>query len=179
MAIATTAAEAHLDHDTALFEPWQPWTHVLVQQGWWQLAGGLLAVMAAGFSIEGELGGPALMIACLAVLPLAAAGGVIASEDPGISSLALGLLLVVLGRAPRSSCRWGLSYYAITEIGHLPLCSVPMWLLALIYLVQEAVRCLVQGGHLPLLAWFGAIVAGLTIGVVSRRLLPPASQHQS
>jgi membrane associated rhomboid family serine protease len=173
MMTADVAAQARLSSDPALFEPWQPWSHVLVQEGWWQLVASVLGLMAAGVAIEGELGGAALAIACLAVLPLAAAGGVLGGGEPGAGTLVLGLLAVALARRPRVRSRWGVSYYAVTEVGHLHLLSAPLWLLGGLFLVQELARCLVHQAQPPLLAWLGALAGGAALGALSRKLLPP------
>lgn len=175
-AVADWAARARLYPDEALFEPWQPWSHVLVQEGWWQLAAGVLGLLASAGVLEGELGGAALAILLIVSLPLAAAGTVLGGGEPGLSTLVIACFAAALARRPFLQLRWGLSYYAITEVGHVPLLRMPLALAAAIYLSSELWRCHFHQITPPALGWLGAAAAGACLGVVSRRLLPPLAE---
>ncbi len=160
--------------DLALFEPWQLWSHALVQTGWWQLCAGVIGLLAVGGALESEIGIGSTLLAAATVLPLSTIGAVLEDSEPGLSSLVVGLGAVVLAREPWLRVRWRLSYYAITEVGSLRLLRMPLTLMLALYLAQELVRCHLQRAATPSLAWLGAAAMGAAVGIVSRRLLPPA-----
>ncbi len=171
--IADAVAAMRVEPDLALFEPWQPWSHVLVQEGWWQLGAGVVGLLAVGGALEAELGLAATLIAVVLVLPIAAIGAMIEGSEPGISDLVVGLGAVALARLPGLAVRWRLSYYAISEVGSLRLFRMPLALVLALYIAQELRRCHLHHAQPPSLAWLGAAAVGAAIGVVSRRLVPP------
>jgi membrane associated rhomboid family serine protease len=177
------AASARLYPEHELFAPWQPWTASLIAAGWWQtlLAGGVVAFV--GGSLEAELGGLALVSAALALAPLAAVGSLLSGGEVGLSGLACALLGMALARRPHARVRWGFSYYAIVEVGHVPLFRTGLADIAALYLALELLRCVLQSHGsppgataAPWGAWLAGGAAGVALGWLSRRLRPPEPQ---
>jgi len=170
LVLAGLAADGRIYQDPVLFEPWQPWTQVLLQGGWWQLLAGLQVLILVGAALEAELGWAAMLAACLAVLPVSALGAVLFGGEPALTGLNCGLLAMLIARAPGTRIRWGLTYFLFTEIGHLRLFTMGVVSMAALYLAQEVVRLWVQHLAMPLGAWVLAMSAGAALGLSTRWL---------
>jgi membrane associated rhomboid family serine protease len=171
-AISEAAADGRLYRDDRLFEPWQPWSYALLQEGWWQLGGALAVVLLVGRALEAELGTAALIAGALAITPLGGIGALIGIGEPGLGALACGLFGLALARRPAARVRWGLSYYAIVEVGHVPLFRMRLAEVATLYVASDLLRCWLHRTPVPATGYLAAAFAGAALGLVSRKLRP-------
>jgi membrane associated rhomboid family serine protease len=168
LVVVDLAADGRIYQDPMLFEPWQPWTQVLLQGGWWQLLAGVQVLILVGGALEAELGWKAMLAACLAVLPVSALGAVLFGGEPALTGLDCGLMAMLLARAPRTRIRWGLSYFLFTEVGHVRLFTMGLIAMTALYIAQELLRLWLQGQVVPSGAWALAMISGAALGFSTR-----------
>ncbi len=173
-AITLAVASSRCYRDADRFQPWQPWTSALIHDGWWQLLAGLAAFLVAGRAVERELGAAALVTAILTLAPISGTAAILLGGDPGIGGVAVGLLALMLCRRPRARVQWGVSYYAVTVVGHVPLFSLALTDVIAGFLAQDAARCLIHHQATPWASWLAAGLAGAALGFGSRRYGPRA-----
>jgi membrane associated rhomboid family serine protease len=170
--LVSRVADARISQDASLFEPWQPWTQVLMQEGYWQLLAALPVLLVLAAALEADLGWAAMLSGCLAIMPVSALGAVAYLGEPGAGGLICGLFSMLLARRPRARVPWVLSYYAVLEVGRLRLGSTPVWLLGALFVIQDLLRCLLHHQPPPLLSWALAGVVGAALGFSSRWIRP-------
>ena len=135
-----------------------------------------MALLLAGRAVERELGAAALIAAALTLAPISGTAAILLGGEPGLGGVAVGLLALMLCRRPRARVHWGLSYYAVTVVGHVPLFSLALTDVAAAFLAQEAARCLIQHQAAPWGSWLAVGLAGAALGFGSRRYQARAEQ---
>jgi membrane associated rhomboid family serine protease len=136
-------ASWRLYSDPALFEPWQIWTCILLQDGWWEFIAAALILWSVGRSLELSIGSARMIGALLAITGLAAAAHLVVARGHGTSIGAHGLVAGLIGMAwalfARGQVRCVAGYWLIVIVGVIRF-DLGMSLFALIAVAQDLVR---------------------------------------
>lgn len=164
--VTFTIASWTLYGDPALFDLWQPWSHLLVHPRWWLLAVEVVLMLAIGRALERVLA-PTLFIAVLGCLaPLGGVLLVLLAGQPfhaGGLPLMAGLLGVAIGRLPKAQVRCDLVWWLVVAVGSRPLFRLPVHTLLILLLVFVLVTAAPHEASATALVT--ALVSGIGIGL--------------
>lgn len=155
--------------DPALFEPWQLWSHALVHDGWLMPLLNLALVVALGRPLERLLGSVTFGGATL--LLVAVSGLVFLALDHqgyhvGAGGLVSGLCGLGWALTPRGAVRFGLAYWAVIMVGHVPLFTVGLRSLILVYLVIDLWSVPLEQAMTTITVDVAALLAGFLFGLL-------------
>jgi membrane associated rhomboid family serine protease len=175
--VTFVVASWSLYSDPALFDLWQLWTHVLVHPSVWLLALEVALMLVVGRAVERAMGSLTLA-ACLASLaPLAGISTLLVGPPEVMAGglpLLLGVLGLGLGRFPGASVRWGVAYWAVVVVGHVPLFVLPLRTMAIVVLILSVWLAPVHATVVTAVASVVVLLAGAGLGAASRRFVQPA-----
>ncbi len=159
--------------DSALFAPWQLWSHVIVHQSWWQLAIEIALIVVIGRTLERALGTLAMGMALLTLAPMSATLFLLVGGNSilvGGHGLCLSMLGVAVGRYPRALVQWGLGYWLIIVVGYLPLFVLALPTMIILYMTL-IIWLAPAATALSVAIWAACcVIVGIMIGLTGTRV---------
>jgi membrane associated rhomboid family serine protease len=159
--------------DSALFAPWQLWSHALIQASWWQLASEIAIMMVIGRAVERMIGSLAMAMALLTLLPMSATwylmfdvGGLLV----GGHGLCLSILGLAVGRIPHAQVQWGLAYWIIIAVGYVPLFALALPMMIVLYVVMVIFMASSAATMVTALWAVTCVLMGVLVGLSGPRL---------
>lgn len=168
--------------DTELFQPWQLWTWVCIDSNGWLWLGNIIMTAVVLSGCEQRIGFALPFVALVLVLPCGAAAHLIASSvisshstvwmtptiQVGAAACVTGLIGITWGCLKPVRLRYGLGWWAIIVVGWIPLGTVALPVLGVLWAMLDAyihtgISCLIDICVLGL---------GMVVGVLLRKHLP-------
>jgi membrane associated rhomboid family serine protease len=159
--------------DSALFAPWQLWSHILVHPSWWQLGIEIVLMLVIGRAVERMLGSVAMAMALLTLIPMSATLFLLFGGQQlliGGHGLCLCVLGLAAGREPRATIQWGAAYWIIVAVGYLPLFVLALPTMIILYVIMM-VWLAPSTASLSVALWgICSVLIGIIVGLTAPRL---------